>query len=124
MSADMTSGRGPTSLREALVASVAAAGAILVGLAAVAVGTRSQHLANPPVCFGIGWGCTPDWATWTTIVAMLFGAPALGAAVVLVIAGWIVGQRRPTVGRALMWTPSVLIGLTSVVLAMTGALDA
>lgn len=50
--------------------------------------TVREQTANPPTCFGIGWGCTPDPASTIGLYLMFIAAPALAvAAVILVVAG-------------------------------------
>lgn len=46
-------------------------------------GTEVSHRRNPPSCYGIGWGCTPDAATTAVFAGFLFGVVALVLLVVL-----------------------------------------
>jgi hypothetical protein len=65
--------------------------------------------ARPPTCFGIGWGCTPDAATTAVLIAVVIGVPALVAATLVILGGWLLARARPTAGRAVIWVPAVLV---------------
>lgn len=75
---------------------------------------QQQHLADPPTCEGIGFGCRPDPSTSLLFLAA-FTAPILLAGLLSIAAGRVLAFReRPTRLR--------VIGAVMVVTPPTGAL--
>lgn len=101
----------PAPRRRLWVRPVAATGvtaaAVAVAVAAVAVGVAIEQAANPPNCYGIGWGCTPDPATSAFLVGMIVGAPTVVVAWAATWVGWALTRARSdTVNRAATWWPA------------------
>ena len=61
--------------------------AILVGLGLVVAVTWIDQRANPPTCYGIGWGCVPDSATVGVLSGFVVGLPAFAVAMLLIVGG-------------------------------------
>jgi hypothetical protein len=103
--------RRPTS------AGVAALGLVVLTLGVVGAGTAIEQAANPPTCFGIGFGCTPDALSTVALLGMFVGAPVVAVAWILTVAGWVLTRRRSDrVNRWATWWPvALLTGVLTVV---------
>lgn len=92
--------------------------ALLVG--ATWLGTEVSHRRNPPSCYGLGWGCTPDAATTAVFAGFLFGVVAVVLLVVLgithVATADVVERRRARNGIAIAVLTVVVLAV-----AITGA---
>ena len=115
----------PGRVRRPVVASLVSLFAVVLAVGAVALGTAIEQAANPPTCFGIGWGCTPDPGTTAFLVGWIVGAPALAVAWVLTWGGWALTRHRTGRTRlvATWWPAWVLLATATVVgvLAVTTA---
>lgn len=85
----------PSRLREAFWRPpyVTLLGWAAAGTPVACLWTAWDQAANPPTCFGIGWGCTPDAEATAALFAIIVGVPAcvLGT---LVFAGLGLRHRR------------------------------
>jgi hypothetical protein len=95
---------------------------VLAVLAVVVVGlaTAIEQHANPPTCFGLGFGCTPDAYTSAVLVAVFAGAPAVAIAWTLSVVGWMLTRRRSdrTNRWATWWQSWLLAGILAIVLVL------
>jgi hypothetical protein len=110
--------RTPSSWRRPATACLTTLGLVAAALVAVGVATAIEQRVNPPTCFGIGFGCTPDAVSTVYLVGFFFAAPVVAAAWLLTAVGWAVTRRRSDqANRTATWWPAWLlaVGLAVVV---------
>ncbi|CAN5422198.1 hypothetical protein BH23ACT9_BH23ACT9_33870 [soil metagenome] len=92
----------------------------MLWLVVVWVGTAITQAIRPPTCFGIGFGCEPDAATATLLVAALVGGPALVLGWLVTLIGWAVSARStsPVARRWLVWGAPAVLATAAVVTAV------
>lgn len=103
--------------------------AVLLGIGALVAyaGLWLEDRANPPTCYGIGWGCTPDPGTSMFFIGWFVLAPAFVVSTVSIRVGrrlaGAAGRLRH-VGAGLVVVPVVVLaaGLLALVVAFIAAL--
>jgi hypothetical protein len=107
------------SLRQPLLACLATMVAAALALGAVALGTAIEQAANPPTCYGIGWGCTPDAGTTALLLGWFVAAPAVAIAWILTWVGWAVTRHRTERARRIAtWWPTGVLAVAALVIAL------
>lgn len=114
-----------TTWRRPALACLASLAAVAVGVGGVAVGTAIEQTANPPTCYGIGWGCTPDAGTTALLVGFIVGAPALVVAWTVTWVGWAATRGGSDSANAMAsWWPAWTLGLLTVIVTVAALVDA
>ncbi|MBW3659232.1 MAG: hypothetical protein KY457_11380 [Actinobacteria bacterium] len=103
--------------------------AVLLGIGALVTwgGLWLEDRANPPTCYGIGWGCTPDPGTSMFFIGWIVLVPAFGVATVAIHVGRRLAgstDRRRHVGTAMVILPVAVlaVGLVALIGASLAAL--
>lgn len=101
------------SVRRALIANVAAVGAVAIALAVFHLRLQGYLNAHPPECYGIGFGCRPGAGFTTLLVGWFAGVPAILASWIATWVGWRLTRNASDVAaRWGCWGP---VGLLTVV---------
>ena len=68
----------------------------VVATLAVGAATATEQAADPPTCFGLGWGCEPDPASVMAFFALLLAGPYVVVSGAALAVSELAGERFAT----------------------------